>query len=75
MNVVWHAGVVGTGAGDVANGADYRPTDASINVLEEIERDLAGAKKSFQTFVDRDLPAFNTAMTGKLPAIGVSGTP
>ena len=30
MNLVWLAGVVGTGAGDVAGGADYRPTDASL---------------------------------------------
>jgi len=47
MNLVWLNGVVGSGAGDVAGGAEYRPTDASAAVLELIEKDLTAAKGEF----------------------------
>ena len=47
LNLLWLAGEVGTGASDVAGGAEYRPTDASMGVMAEIERDLAAAKAAF----------------------------
>src|SRR5256885_6126420 len=65
MNLIWLSGEVGSGAGDVAGGADYRPTDASMAVLAEIERDLAAAKTAFTTLVGQDVPAFNSAMKGQ----------
>jgi hypothetical protein len=69
MNLIWLSGEVGSGAGDVAGGADYRPTDAARATLAQIERDLAAARTAFTTLVQQDLPAFNGAMKGKLPAI------
>jgi hypothetical protein len=76
MNLIWLSGVVGTGAGDVAGGADYRPTDASVAVLEMIEKDLADAKTAFTTLVDKDVPAANRALSGKgIPTLGVTITP
>ncbi|MGH7524337.1 MAG: WD40/YVTN/BNR-like repeat-containing protein [Gemmatimonadales bacterium] len=69
LDLIWLYGEVGTGAGDVAGGADYRPTDASMGVLSEIESDLSGAKSAFAEFLARDLPAFNASMAGKLPPI------
>jgi photosystem II stability/assembly factor-like uncharacterized protein len=59
MNLVWLNGVVGNGAGDVAGGAEYRPTDASLGVLETIGKELAAAKAEFETVMGRDVPAFN----------------
>src|SRR6185436_16013241 len=76
MNLVWLSGVVGTGAGDVAGGADNRPTDASLQVLAVIEKDLAAAKAAFATLLERDIPAFNRAMSGKgLPVLAAPVTP
>jgi Sortilin, neurotensin receptor 3, len=69
MNLIWLAGEVGSGAGDVAGGAEYRPTDASLAVLAEIERDLAAAKAGFEKLIQEDVPAFNRAMGGKVAAI------
>jgi hypothetical protein len=69
MNLIWLNGVVNNGAGDVAGGAEYRPTTASVQVLDLIEKDLATAKAGFTTAVDKDLAAFNAAMAGKLPPI------
>ncbi len=61
MNLVWLNGVVGTGAGDVQGGADDRPTDASVQVLQMIEKDLAAAQAGFDTLVQTAVPAFNKA--------------
>jgi hypothetical protein len=69
MNLIWLNGVIGNGAGDVAGGADYRPTDASLAWLGDIETDLAAAKAAYKSLVDTDLAAFNSAMSGKIPAI------
>ncbi len=61
MNLIWLNGVVGTGAGDVAGGADFRPTDASLEVLATIEEDLAAAKTECAAVMEKDVPAFNRA--------------
>jgi hypothetical protein len=50
---------VNSGAGDVAGGADHRPTDASVLILENIERDLGAAKESYRAATARDVAAFN----------------
>ena len=72
MNLIWLSGVVGTGAGDVAGGADSRPTDASVAVLEMIEKDLADARTAFNALVEKEIPAANRALSGKgIPTIGV----
>jgi photosystem II stability/assembly factor-like uncharacterized protein len=65
MNLIWLNGEVGPGAGDVAGGADFRPTDTSVAVLETIEKDLTAAKIEYQTLMSRDVPAFNRAMAGR----------
>jgi hypothetical protein len=69
MNLVWLAGVVGTGAGDVAGGAEYRPTDAAMGVLASLEKDLAVAESAYAVLIEKDVPAFNRAMAGKRIAI------
>jgi hypothetical protein len=69
MNLIWLAGVVGTGAGDVAGGADHRPTDAALAVLAEIEKDLAGAETAYATLMEKDVPAFNRAQANRRIAI------
>jgi len=66
MNLIWFSGEVGSGAGDVAGGADFRPTDTSHAVLASIERDLAEARTAYNTLTQQDIPAFNKATAGKL---------
>ncbi|MEO7102529.1 MAG: hypothetical protein ABI311_04125, partial [Gemmatimonadaceae bacterium] len=66
MNLIWFSGEVGSGAGDVAGGADFRPTDTSHAVLASIERDLAEARTAYNTLMQHDIPAFNKATAGKL---------
>jgi photosystem II stability/assembly factor-like uncharacterized protein len=62
MNLIWLNGEVGPGAGDVAGGADFPPTDTSVNMMETVEKDLNAAKADYATLMDRDVPAFNKAI-------------
>jgi photosystem II stability/assembly factor-like uncharacterized protein len=64
QNLIWLNGVVNSGAGDVAGGADERPTDASIGVLDGLNKELNAAKAEYQQAIDRDLAAFNRAANG-----------
>jgi hypothetical protein len=74
MNLIWLNGAVGTGAGDEAGGADYRPTDAQVAVLDEIEKALARARADFTRVLEREVPAFNKAMQARgVPAISAGG--
>jgi hypothetical protein len=61
LNLVWLYGEVGTGAGDVAGGADYRPTDAQLETLAQIERDLAKAAADYKLLMETHVPAFTKA--------------
>jgi hypothetical protein len=69
LNLIWLAGEVGNGAGDVAGGADFRPTDASLAVLADIEKELSAAKAAFDKLMSEDVPNFNKTMAGKVEAI------
>ena len=50
FNLIWLNGEVGTGAGDVAGGADYGPTDTARDLLDPIEKDLAAATAEYSEF-------------------------
>ena len=71
MNLIWLSGGVGMGASDEAGSIDYRPTETQMQVLQAIEKDLTAAKAGFDTLLSVTLPAFNKAMAGKVPAIGM----
>jgi hypothetical protein len=62
FNLIWLNGEVGTGAGDVAGGADYKPTDTAFALTEMIEKDLAAAKLEYRTLMDKDVPDFNRSL-------------
>ena len=69
LNLVWLNGEVGTGAGDVAGGAEFRPTDAELATLAEMERQLGVAKAEFEKLLATEIPSFNQQMAGKLAPI------
>jgi len=71
MNLVWLNGVIGSGAGDVQGGADYRPPDASMQVLEMLEKELSAAQKAYDAVMGVDVPAFNRAHAGRKIAIRI----
>ncbi len=61
MNLLWLGGEIGTGASDVAGGADHRPTDASLQALGALEKALAAAQADYAALIGIDVPAFNRA--------------
>jgi photosystem II stability/assembly factor-like uncharacterized protein len=61
LSLLWLNGEVGPGAGDVAGGQDFRPTDSSAATLAEIEQDLAAARAAYRELMDKDLPAYRRA--------------
>ena len=69
MNLIWLSGGVGQGASDEAGSIDYKPTDTQMQVLEVIEKELASAKEGFDKLQNTIIPAFNKAMSGKVPEI------
>jgi hypothetical protein len=72
MNLIWLNGEVGPGAGDVAGGADFPPTDTSIGLVETIEKDLNAAKAEYKILLERDVPAFNRAVGSSMtPLVGI----
>jgi hypothetical protein len=62
MALLWLNGEVGPGAGDVAGGQDFRPTDSSTATLEELEKDLDAARAAYRQLVEKDLPAYRRVM-------------
>jgi hypothetical protein len=69
MSLIWLNGELGNGAGDVAGGADFAPTQAALEWLSSLEKDLDAAKAAYKSLVDTDLAAFNKSMDGKIPVI------
>jgi hypothetical protein len=65
MNLLWLNGEVGPGAGDVAGGADFKPTDTSVQVLDGIEKDLAAAKSEYDRLMQGDVVQFNRMIAEK----------
>ncbi len=69
LNLIWLQGEVGSGASDVAGGAEFRPTDAELVTLAEQEKELATAKAMFDELLRTTVPEFNRLMAGKVAPI------
>jgi hypothetical protein len=69
LNLVWLIVEVGTGASDVAGGAEFRPTDAQLVTLAEQEKELATARAMFEELLRTTLPEFNRLMAGRIAPI------
>jgi hypothetical protein len=63
FNLLWLNGEVGQGAGDVAGGGDYGPTETSPKVLAEIEADLAKGEVAYKELVGKTIPALNQTLS------------
>jgi photosystem II stability/assembly factor-like uncharacterized protein len=69
LNLLWFSGEIGTGAGDVAGSAEYRPTDTQVQILTTIEKDLDSAKAAYKRLMETEVPAFNKMMGTKAIAM------
>ena len=62
MQLVWLGGEIGSGAGDVAGGAEFRPTAQALAQLARLESEVAAARRSYARLVGTDVQSFNKAM-------------
>jgi hypothetical protein len=74
MQYIWLSGEIGLGAGDVQGGAEYRPTDAAMEWLENIEAEKAAGAEAFRRVIQETVPEFNRSWAGRLPEIVVPPT-
>ena len=75
FNLIWLNGEVGTGAGDVAGGADYKPTDTAFSLTDMIEKDLVAAKAEYKSLLDKEVPAFNRSLAASgITPLAASGS-
>ncbi len=64
FKLLWLNGEVGPGAGDVAGGDNYGPTDTERDLLDTIEKDLATSTAEYRNLMDKEVPAFNRSLGG-----------
>lgn len=64
MQYLWLSAEVGLGAGDVQGGAEYRPTDAALAWLADLEGELSEATRAYDDLVGNVLPAFHRTWSG-----------
>ena len=75
-NLVWLEAQVGSGAGDVAGGTDYAPTDTEYSLFKLIEQKLAKAEEDYHRLMSQQLPAFNRVLLAhNITPISDAGSP
>ncbi|MGH9607023.1 MAG: WD40/YVTN/BNR-like repeat-containing protein [Terracidiphilus sp.] len=75
-NLLWMNGEIGSGAGDVAGGTDYKPTDVEVELTGQFEQQLAKAEVDYKNLMDKDVPAFNRTLgEHKVTPIVAAGAP
>jgi hypothetical protein len=60
--LLWLAGDVGSGAGDVAGNPGFPPTSQELQVHAALEQELEKALADWRGVMERDVPAFNRAV-------------
>lgn len=63
LHLIWLNGELGTGAGDVYGDPGYPATDATIEVLQRLDRKLAAARAQYGALMRRQLPQFDRLLT------------
>lgn len=75
-NLLWLMAEVGPGAGDVAGGGDYRPTDTEYQLFADLEQKLTKAEADYHRLMTTEVPAFNhTLLQHNLTPISSAGQP
>ncbi len=61
-NLLWLNAEIGSGAGDVAGGADYKPTDTEVELARDVEQKLSQAETDYKNLMTKEVPAFNRTL-------------
>ena len=75
-NLIWLNGEIGSGAGDVAGGTNWKPTDTEVELTRDLEKKLAQAGGDYKNLMEKEVPAFNkTLLEHKVTPIVTTGAP
>ena len=76
LNFIWLNGEIGSGAGDVAGSGDYGPTETSIGLVLDLERQLQAVQTEYKRLMEQDVPAYNASVSGTSVApLQLTGAP
>jgi len=64
-NLLWLNAEIGTGAGDVAGGVDFGPTDSEATLLTMIEAQTAKDTNDYHVVMTSAVPVFNQTLRTK----------
>jgi hypothetical protein len=62
QKLIWFAGEVGSGAGDIRNTEDFGPTSQQLEVYDILKKRLTDARAAFDKLVTETIPAFNKSL-------------
>jgi hypothetical protein len=75
-NLLWLNGEIGSGAGDVSGGTNFKPTDTEVGLTHDLEQKLAQAEGDYKNLMEKEVPAFNkTLLEHKVTPIVATGAP
>lgn len=74
-NLLWLNGEIGSGAGDVAGGTDFRPTDTEVTLAHQYEQDLSKSEADYHDLMTKDISAFNHTLVEHNTIPIVTSTP
>ena len=64
LQLIWLNGEIGTGGGDVAGSADYGPTETAMSMVFGLEKELDAVRAEYKNLMEKDVPAFNSSLSG-----------
>jgi photosystem II stability/assembly factor-like uncharacterized protein len=62
LNLIWLNAEIGTGAGDVAGSADFKPTVNQLALLEQYESEVRAAERAYEQLIANDLPRLSSEL-------------
>ncbi len=65
MKLLWLAGEVGDGAGDIAGNPDFAPTRQQTEVFGILQQRLESAQSQYHELMEKTIPAFNDTLKAK----------
>jgi len=76
LNFIWLGQEIGGGGGDVAGNGDYAPTETQVQLVLDLEKQLAEAQTAYKAVMDKEVPAYNQQITGSgLKPLQTTGAP
>jgi len=76
QNFIWLNGEIGTGAGDVQGSGDWGPTETSLGLVLDLEKQLQSVQSEYKTVLEKDVAAYNQSISGSgLKPLPTTGAP